>query len=78
MCMENSVKTQIYQLLENINDEIILNQLMEDLTFYATNNNNQLSSGQLTQLDEAIKEADNNETITWDEFKKDMTEWRKK
>ena len=37
----------------------------------------ELNAKQLEELDKAIKEADNGETISWDEFKKDMEEWRK-
>lgn len=37
----------------------------------------ELSKEQLQELDEAIKEADNNETITWEEFRKEMNEWKK-
>ena len=37
-----------------------------------------LTTEQQTELDEAIKEADAVETITWDEFKKDMKEWNKR
>ncbi len=37
----------------------------------------ELNAEQLEELDKAITEADNKETISWDEFKKDMNEWRK-
>ena len=37
-----------------------------------------LTIEQRAELNEAIKEADAGETITWDEFKKDMDEWRKR
>ena len=29
-------------------------------------------------MDKAIEEADNKETISWDDFKKEMDDWRKK
>jgi hypothetical protein len=38
---------------------------------------NQLSCGQLKELDKAIEEADNKETISWGDFKKEMKEWKK-
>ena len=34
--MSKAVKTKIYQLLEGIEDEAVLNQVMEDVAFYAT------------------------------------------
>ena len=38
----------------------------------------ELTPSQLKELDKAIKEADKKETISWDDFKKEMNEWRKK
>lgn len=78
--MSKAVKAKIYELLENINDKKVLNQVMEDVTFYATKKDivDELSAEQLNELDKAIAEADNNEVLTWDDFKKEMNEWRKK
>ena len=78
--MSKAVKTKIYQLLEGIEDKTVLNQLMEDVAFYATKNDivDELSPTQLKELDKAIKEADNKEIISWDDFKKEMREWKKK
>lgn len=77
--MSKAVKTKIYQLLEGIEDEAVLNQVMEDVAFYATKKDivDQLSPGQLKELDKAIEEADNKETISWGDFKKEMKEWKK-
>jgi metallophosphoesterase superfamily enzyme len=38
----------------------------------------QLAPNQLKELDKAIEEADNKETISWGDFKKEMKEWKKK
>lgn len=78
--MSKSVKTKIYQLLDGIEDEAVLNQVMEDVAFYATKKDivDQLAPDQLKELDKAIKEADNKETISWSDFKKEMKEWKKK
>ena len=53
---------------------------MEDVAFYAGKKDiaDQLSPDQLKELDKAIEEADNKETIPWDDFKKEMKEWKKK
>jgi len=77
--MSKAVKTKIYQLLDGIEDEVVLNQVMEDVAFYATKKDivDQLSPGQLKELDKAIEEADNKETISWGDFKKEMKEWKK-
>ena len=37
-----------------------------------------LTPDQLNELDKAIEEADNNETISWEEFKKNMNELKQK
>ena len=78
--MNNSAKAKIYQMLEGIEDESILNQLMEDVAFYASKKDiaDDLTPEQLRELDKAIQEADNKETVSWDDFKKEMNEWRKK
>jgi hypothetical protein len=78
--MSKLIKSKIYELLEGIDDEAVLNQVMEDLAFYASKKDivDELNTEQLSALDEAIIDADNNETISWEDFKKEMTEWRKK
>ena len=80
MNMSKEVKTKIYQLLDNIEDEAVLNQLMEEVTFYSTKKDitDELTPAQLQELDQAIEEADKKETIPWNDFKKEMNEWRKK
>jgi len=77
--MSDSVRSKIYEMLDGIKDETILKQVMEDLTFYASKKDitDDLTHEQLNELDIAIKDADNNETIPWDDFKKEMNEWRK-
>ena len=78
--MNKAVKAKIYQMPEGIEDESVLNQVMEEVAFYATKKDvvDELNTEQLNELDRVIAEADNKETITWDDFKKEMNEWRKK
>jgi hypothetical protein len=78
--MSKAVKSKIYKMLEEIEDESVLNQVMEDVAFYATKKDilDDLDKEQLKELDKAIEEADKNETIPWEDFKKEMNEWRKK
>ena len=77
--MHNPLKKKIYELLESIEDESILNQVMEDVSFYTSGQDvvDSISPKQLKELDEAISEADKGDTISWDEFKKEMSEWKK-
>jgi hypothetical protein len=53
---------------------------MEDVAFYATKKDivDQLAPDQLKELDNAINEADNKETMPWNDFKREMNEWKKK
>lgn len=78
--MSKEVKSKIFKLIDSIEDENILQMVMEDVTYYAGNKDitDKLSKEQLKELDEAISEADNNETIDWDDFKKEMNEWKKR
>jgi hypothetical protein len=78
--MSKEVKSKIYELINSIEDENILQMVMEDIAYYASNKDitDELSGEQLKELDEAISEVDNNETTDWDEFKKEMNEWKKR
>ena len=78
--MSKAVKSKIYKMLEDIQDESVLNQVMEDIAFYATKKDiaDELDKEQLKELDKAIEEANKNETISWKDFKKEMNEWRQK
>lgn len=38
----------------------------------------ELTTEQLLELDIAIQEADKGETISWNDFKKEMNEWKQK
>jgi hypothetical protein len=37
-----------------------------------------LTPNQLIELNEALKEADTDQTISWSDFKKELVEWRKR
>ena len=78
--MSREVKAKILELIDSIEDENLLQMVMEDVAYYASNKDiiDELDERQLRELDEAISETDNNKTIDWDDFKKEMDEWRKK
>jgi hypothetical protein len=72
--MSKEVKTKIHLLLDGIEDEAILNQVMEEVAFYANKKDitDDLNTDQLNELDKAMEEANKKETIPWDDFKKEM------
>ena len=67
-------------MIDSIEDENTLQMLMEDVAYYTGYNDvaEDLSQEQLKELDDAISEADKNETVDWNDFKKEMNEWKKR
>jgi gas vesicle protein len=78
--MSKEVKSEIYQLIDSIKDENILQMVMEDVAYYASDKDvtEELSKDQLKELDEAISEANRNDTMDWSDLKKEMNEWKKR
>ncbi len=78
--MSKEVKTKIHLLLDGIEDEVVLNQVMEEVAFYATKKDiiDDLNTDQLNELDKAMEEADKKETIPYDDFKKRNQRMEKK
>ena len=78
--MNNELKSKIYQLVNTIEDENILQMLMEDVAYYTGKKDitDELNKNQLKELDEAILEADNNDVTDWEDFKKEINGWKKR
>ena len=78
--MSKEVKSKIYQLVDSIEDEYILQMVMEDVAYYASDKDvtDGLTKDQLKELDEAISEADKNDTMDWNDLKNEMNEWKKR
>lgn len=78
--MKEEVRSKIYQLVDSIEDENVLQMVMEDVAYYAGKKDiiDDLDADQLKELNEAVTEADNNETIDWNDFKNEMDEWKKR
>lgn len=78
--MSEDVKTKIHQMIDTITDNSVLQMVAEDIQYYAgtTDIVDELNAKQLQELDEAISEVDNNDTTSWDDFKKEMAEWKKR
>jgi hypothetical protein len=78
--MNNNIKPEIYKLIDSIEDENVLQMVKEDVAWYADKKDilDELDATQLQELNEAVKEADNNETTDWNTFKNEMNEWKKR
>ena len=78
--MSEDVKTKIHEMIDAITDQSVLQMVAEDIQYYAANKDivDELDAKQVSELDDAISEADNNDTTTWDDFKKEMNEWKKR
>jgi len=78
------IKAALHKLIDSIEDEGTLNMLNEAVIPYIIENktniseNEELSEEELSQLDQAIKEADAGEVVGWDEFLKEIGTWRTK
>jgi PHD/YefM family antitoxin component YafN of YafNO toxin-antitoxin module len=81
---QEELKKKLHELIDSIEDEHTLSVLHEDIVPYVIENRTKeaddieddLTEEQLKDLDESIAEADRGETISFEEFKKNMEEWR--
>ena len=81
---QEELKKKLHELIDSIEDEHTLNVLHEDIVPYVIENRTKeaddieddLTEEDLKELDEAIEEIDRGETISFEEFKKNMEEWR--
>ena len=78
--MRENVKFEIHKLIDSIEDETVLQMLAEDIAYYASKKDivDDLNKDQQQELNEAIAEANNGETIDWKNFKNEMNEWKKR
>ncbi|HEY8894760.1 MAG TPA: hypothetical protein VIM79_08085 [Niastella sp.] len=81
---QEELKKKLHDLIDSIEDEHTLSVLHEDIVPYVIENRTKeadeveddLTDEDLKELDEAIEEIDRGETISFEEFKKNMEEWR--
>ena len=85
MKTKDELKIELHKLIDSIEDEHILNVLHDDIVPYVIENrkkkmdeNDDLTEEQLKELDEAIKEADEGKTVSWNEYQKATARWRTK
>lgn len=76
--MNKEIKSEIYRLVDTIEDENILQMIMEDVVNYAGKEDlvEELTKEQINEMDEAISKIENNETMDWKDFKKEINEWK--
>ena len=76
MKSKEEIKAELHQKIDNIEDEHILNVLNEDIVPYAAKNRSKkndeevdnLTADEEKELDEAINEVNNGETVSWNQF----------
>ena len=81
---QEELKKKLHELIDSIDDEHTLNVLNEDIVPYVIENRTKEADEaeddptdeELKELDEAIEEVERGETISFEEFKKNMDEWR--
>ncbi len=85
MKSKQELKDELHQLIDSIDDEETLNVLNEDVVPYIIENRSkeqdgedELTPAQEKELDEAIRQADAGETVSWEEFLKETERWRTK
>jgi len=80
---KDELKKKLHELIDSIEDEHVLSVLNEDVVPYIIENrtkeadeaDDDLTEEELKELDEAIKEADEGKTMSYEEFKRRMSQW---
>ena len=78
--MNNDLKSKIYQLVDSIEDENVLQMIMDEIAYYAGHHEilEELSADQRKELDDAISEADEDEILDWEDFNSQANESKRK
>ena len=78
----DDLKKELVNYIQNTDDEALLSLLKEDLVFYGTVKNADITDGlsekQLKELTELSEEDEMKDTVTLDEFKRATKQWRTK
>jgi hypothetical protein len=79
------LKKELHEFIDSINIEEILMMVHEDVSAYLkkdtakeTDEDDELTGEQEKELEEAIRQADAGETMSFDEFKRKMSGWHTK
>ncbi len=78
----DKLKKELAKLIDETNNEELLSMVKEDMAFYKTTNDadvtDNLSAKQVKELEELASEPDEKDTMTLDEFNKATDKWRTK
>jgi hypothetical protein len=78
----DKLKKELTKLIDQTNDEELLLMVKEDMAFYKTTKDadvtDKLSAKQIKELEELTAEPDEKDTMTLDEFNKATDKWRTK
>jgi hypothetical protein len=78
----DKLKRELTKIIDETNDEELLSLVKEDIAFYKTSNNadvtDRLSDEQLKELEQLAAEPDEKDTMTLNEFNKITGKWRTK
>lgn len=86
MKSKDELKAELHKKIDSIEDEHTLHLLNDDIVPYAIENrtkdkdeeDDDLTDEQEKELDEAIRQADKGETVSWEEFLNSTQQWRTK
>lgn len=86
MKSKDELKAELHKKIDSIDDEHTLHLLNDDIVPYAIENrtkendeeDDDLTAGEEAELDEAIRQADKGETVSWEEFLNATQQWRTK
>jgi hypothetical protein len=79
MKSKEELKKELHLLIDSIEDEETLNMLHEEVAPYVagiSTVDDELTPEQQMELDEAIREADAGEVVSWDEYIQATKRWR--
>jgi ClpP class serine protease len=78
---KEELKKELHLLIDNMEDEELLNMVKEDIVAYQTESKkdfddlSDLTPEERKELEELATEDPDKDTITYEEFKKEMNEW---
>lgn len=86
MKSKEEIKAELHKKIDSIEDAHTLNLLNDDIVPYAIENrtkekdeeDEELTEEEEKELDEAIRQIENGETVSWEEFLNSTQQWRTK
>lgn len=77
---KEKLKKELHELIDNMENEQLLNMVKEDIVAYqktetAFDDLSDLNPAERAELEELANEDPDKDTISFDEFKKEISEW---